>query len=67
MVPQKQYDALRNASDCYLSYENFGVPGIEYIMNEVFGSECTGDEAVSWTCYWNELNIYEECLRVTHD
>ena len=65
MVSQKQYDALRNASDCYLSYEVFGVPDIENVMSEVFGSERTGDEAVSWTHYWNELNLYEERLRVT--
>ena len=66
MVSQKQYDALRNASGCYLSYEDFGVPDIENVMNEVFGFERAGDEAVSWTHYWNELNVYEEHLRVTH-
>ena len=65
MVSQKQYDALRNASDCYLSYEDFGVPDVENVMSEVFGSERAGDEAVSWTHYWNELNLYEECLWVT--
>jgi hypothetical protein len=36
-------------------------------MSEVFGSERAGDEAVSWTHYWNELNMYEEHLRVTHN
>jgi len=67
MVSQKQYNALRNASDCYLSNEDFGVPDIEYVMSEVFGSERTGDEAVSWIRYWNELNVYEEHLRATHN
>ena len=67
MVSQKQYDALRNASDCYLSNEYFGVLDNEYIMSEVFGSECAGDEAVSWIRYWNKLNVYEERLRATHD
>jgi hypothetical protein len=67
MVSQKQYDALKNASDCYLSHGDFGVPDIEFIRNEVFGSERTGDEAVSWTCYWNKLNVYEERLRATRD
>jgi hypothetical protein len=67
MVSQKQYDALRNASDCYLSYEDFGVPDVENVMSEVFGSDRAGDEAVSWTQYWNELNMYEERLRVTRN
>jgi hypothetical protein len=36
MVSQKQYDAFRNVSDCYLSYEDFGVPEVENVMSEVF-------------------------------
>ena len=67
MVSQKHYIALKNASKCYLSYEHFGILDVENIMSEVFGSERTGDEAMSWTCYWNELNVYEECLWVTHN
>lgn len=50
-----------------MSYENFGIRDIENIMSEVFGSERTGDEAASWTRYWNDLNVYEECLRVTQN
>jgi hypothetical protein len=67
MVSQKQYNTLRNVLDCYLSYEDFEVPDVENVMNEVFGSECAGDEAVLWTHYWNELNVYEECSWVTHN
>ena len=67
MVSQKQYNTLKNASDSYLCQENFGIRDVENVMSEVFGSECAGDEAVSWTCYWNELNVYEECLRVSHN
>ena len=65
MVSQKQYNTLKNASDSYLSHEDFGIRDIENVMSEIFGSERTGDEAVSWTRYWNELNVYEERLRVT--
>ena len=67
MVSQKQYNILKNASDSYLSHEDFGIRDIENIMSDIFGSERTRDEAVSWTRYWNELNVYEECLRVTHN
>ena len=67
MVSQKQYNTLKNASDSYLSHEDFGIQNIKNVMSEIFGSECTRDEAVSWTRYWNELNVYEERLRVTHN
>ena len=50
MVSQKQYNTLKNASDSYLSHEDFGIRDIENVMSEIFGSECTEDEAVSWTC-----------------
>ena len=63
MVTQKQFNALKNASNSYLSNDEFGIRDIENVMNDIFGTECTGDEAVSWACYWNELNIYEENLR----
>ena len=36
-------------SDCYLSYEDFGVPDVENVMSKVLSSEHAGDEAVSWT------------------
>ncbi len=65
MVSQKQYNALKKASDSYLSQENFGIRDIEDIMSDVFGSERAGDEAVSWARYWNDLNMYEEHLRDT--
>jgi hypothetical protein len=64
MVSQKQYKALKNASNSYLSNEEFGIRDIENVMSEIFGTERTGDEAVSWARYWNELNVYEENLRV---
>ena len=67
MVSQKQYKVLKNASDSYLSHEDFGIRDIEIVMSQIFGSERAGEEAVSWTRYWNELNVYEERLRVTHN
>jgi hypothetical protein len=63
MVSQNQYNVLRNASDCYLSHDNFGIRDVEDVMDSVFGSNRTGDEATTWVCYWNELNMYEENLR----
>ena len=67
MVSTQHYDALSNASSRFLSDENFGVPDIENVMNNVFGSERSGREAESWKQYWNELNMYEEALRLGHN
>jgi hypothetical protein len=63
MVSQKQYKILKNASDSYLCLENFGIRDIENVMSEIFGPDRAGNEAVSWTHYWNQLNVYEERLR----
>ena len=62
MVATKDYDALHMALHHFLSDNNFGCLDIEDIMNLVFGSNRTGEEAVSWACYWIELNMYEESL-----
>ena len=64
MVSAQHYDALSSASSHFLSDENFGVPNIENVMSAVFGSEHSGKEAESWKQYWNELNVYEEALRL---
>ena len=64
MVSAQHYDALSSASSRFLSDENFGIPDIENVMNTVFGSECSGKEAELWKQYWNELNVYEEALRL---
>ena len=63
MVAAKDYDTLHTASRHFLSDNNFGCPDIEDVMNSVFGSDRTGEEAVSWVRYWIELNMYEESLR----
>ena len=63
MVATKDYDALHTASRCFLSDDNFGCPDIEDVMNSVFDSNRTGEEAMSWVRYWVELNTYEESLQ----
>ena len=64
MVATKDYDALHTASRRFLSDDNFGCPDIEdAIMNSVFDSNRTGEEAVLWAHYWVELNRYEESLQ----
>ena len=40
------------------------VPDIENVMNTVFGSKRSRKEAELWKQYWNELNMYEEALRL---
>ena len=64
MVSTQHYNTLSSASSHFLSDENFGIPDIENVMNIVFGSDHSGKEAVSWKQYWNELNVYEEALRL---
>ena len=64
MVSTQHYDVLSNASSRFLSDKNFGVPDIENVMNNVFGSKCSRREAESWKQYWNELNMYEEALHL---
>ena len=63
MVAAKDYDALHTVSCRFLSDNNFGCPDIEDVMNSVFGSDRTGEEAVLWARYWIELNMYEESLQ----
>ena len=63
MVATKDYDTLHTASRRFLSDDNFGCPDIEDVMNSVFDSNRTGEEAVSWVRYWVELNMYEESLQ----
>ena len=63
MVATKDYDTLHTASCHFLSDDNFGCPDIEDVMNSVFGSNRTGEEAVLWVHYWVELNMYKESLQ----
>jgi hypothetical protein len=64
MVSTQHYNALSSVSSRFLSDENFEVPDIKNVMNTVFGSERSAKEAESWKQYWNELNVYEEALRL---
>jgi hypothetical protein len=46
MVSQNHYNTLKNASDSYLSHEDFGIRDIENVMSKIFGSERAGGEEV---------------------
>jgi hypothetical protein len=59
------FRALTDASQRYLAQQDFGVPEVENVMNQVFGANRIGGEAETWTKYWRELNIYEEQLRTS--
>ena len=63
MVSTEHYNALHTTSSHFLSGDHFGFPDIEDIMNLVFSSNHTGDEAVSWAHYWIDLKVYEEQLQ----
>ena len=60
----QHYHMLSSTSSRFLSDKKFGVPDIENVMNNVFGSKHSGKEAESWKQYWNELNVYEEALHL---
>ena len=57
------FDWLKNAAQKYLNDPAFGVPEVAELMAEVFGNNPTGTDALAWSVYWRELNIYEESLR----
>jgi hypothetical protein len=35
---------------------------LEEVMDDVFGADRTGIEAVEWKGYWKQLELYEEKL-----
>jgi len=37
--------------------------GLHSVMDDVFGGDRTGTEAIEWKGYWKELELYEERLR----
>ena len=63
MVTAAEHRSLEEAANQYLSDQDFGVPEVEAVMSKVFGESRTGIEAVAWTHYWRDLNIYEENIR----
>jgi hypothetical protein len=62
MVSAANFRALTDASQRYLTQKDFGVPEVENVMVQIFGTNRIGGEAKAWTKYWKELNIYEERL-----
>ena len=62
MVSAANFRALMNASQRYLTQKDFGVPEVENVMVQIFGTNRIGGEAEAWTKYWKELNIYKERL-----
>jgi hypothetical protein len=63
MVTAADHHSLEEATNQYLSDQDFGVPEVKAVMLKVFGESCTRIEAMAWTHYWKDLNIYEENLR----
>jgi len=62
MVSAANFHALTDVSQQYLTQKDFGVPEVEYVMVQIFGTNRIGGEAEAWMKYWKELNIYEERL-----
>jgi hypothetical protein len=59
----EQWDKLVDATKAFLEDKEFGAIEIEELMDDVFGNNRTGTEAVEWKGYWKELELYEEKLR----
>ena len=57
------FDWLKNAAQKYLNNLAFGVPEVAELMAEIFSNNPTGTDALAWSVYWRELNIYKESLR----
>ena len=58
----EQLDKLIDAAKAFLEDKGFGAIEIEEVMDDVFGDDCTGTEAVEWKGYWKELELYKEKL-----
>ena len=54
------FDQLKNVAQKYLNNPAFGVPEVAELMAKVFGNNATGTNALAWSVYWRELNIYKE-------
>lgn len=57
MVAAEHYNTPSTALHQFLLDKNFRIPGIQDVMNSVFGTDRTGVEAMSWAHYWNELSM----------
>jgi len=63
MATAADYHSLEEATNWYLSDQDFGIPEVEAVMSKVFSESRTGIEAAAWAHYWRDLNIYKENLR----
>jgi hypothetical protein len=63
MLSVADFRTLTDASERYLTRKDYGVPEVENVMVQIFGTNRIGGEAEAWTKYWRELNIYEEQLQ----
>jgi hypothetical protein len=63
MLSATDFNTLMDVSEWYLTREDYGVPEVEKVMVQIFGTNHIGGEAEAWSKYWRELNIYEEQLR----
>jgi hypothetical protein len=63
MLSATDIQVLTDASQRYLTQNDFGVPGIKNVMGQIFGTNHISGEAEAWTKYWRELSICEEQLR----
>jgi hypothetical protein len=59
----EQLDKLNDAGKAFLEDKAFGAIEIEEVMDDVFGGDRTGTEAIEWKGYWKELELYKERLR----
>ena len=63
MLTAATFDRLKNAAQKYLDDPAFGVPEVAALMAEIFANNLDGTDALAWSAYWMQLNIYEEGVR----
>ena len=63
MLTASTFDRLKNAAQKYLDDPAFGVPEVAALMAEIFSNNLDGTDALAWSAYWTQLNIYEEGVR----
>ena len=63
IVTATEFHALEDATNWYLTANDYGVPEVEAIMAKIFDNNHKGPEAIAWAKYWTELNKYEEKVK----
>ncbi|KAK7006852.1 hypothetical protein R3P38DRAFT_2554928 [Favolaschia claudopus] len=54
-LSNEEYSALCSASDKFFTISSYGFDDVKAVMQLVFGSDRSSDEALAWTSYWDPV------------